>query len=72
MSGCAPGARATSSAVLSGAIPAARYYPRGTGGGAGGGRVAAYLLAPGRLRPILSGFVLLLELMDKQALQSLA
>jgi hypothetical protein len=72
MSGCGPGTRATCRAVLSGAFeayppPAAWHYayPRGTGlggGGREGGMAAGYCISPGGLRPILSGSVLLLEL----------
>jgi hypothetical protein len=61
MSGCGPGTRTTCSAVLSGvleAYPPLRYYPRGTGGEL----VAGYRISPGGLLAILSGSVLLLEL----------
>ena len=61
MSGCGPGTRATCSAVLSGALEA--YPLLGTTPGVLGGElVAGYGLFSGGLRSILSGSVLLLEL----------
>ena len=61
ISGCGPGTRATCSAVLSGALEA--YPLLGTTPGVLGGElVAGYGLFSGGLRSILSGSVLLLEL----------
>ena len=65
MSGCGPGTRATCSAVLSGALEA--YPLLGTTPGVLGGElVAGYGLFSGGLRPILSGSVLLLELVESK------
>jgi hypothetical protein len=69
MSGCGPGTRATCSAILSGVLEA--YLPLGTTPGVLGGElVAGGGLFFGGLRSILSGSVLLLELVDSKLLQS--
>jgi hypothetical protein len=71
MTGCGPGIRGTCSAVLSSVLEA---YPLlgTTPGVATGELVAGYGLFFGGLRSILSGSVLLLELVDSELLQSLA
>ena len=71
MSGCGPGTRATCSAVLPGA-PEAYPLLGTTPGVLGGELVAGYGLFSGGLRSILSGSVLLLELVVREALHSLA